>query len=88
MKFKKKTKGLWYSDDTFFGAVLLLAEDKEYRLFCLIKGEDDDLDPEDALWTEEFTAKTQKAAVEKAEELYGKWLAYFIKAAKTAKKKN
>ena len=97
MKFKKRMKGFWCSDDGFFGAVLLHSpgekmykdyDKNKYKVFFLIKDDDnDDLDPEDAVWSETFTAKTQKAAVETAEEYYGKFLGRFIKAAQLAKKK-
>ena len=96
MNFKKKSKGLWYSDDGFFGAALLHApgdeftvdyNKKKYQVFFMIKDENDIIDPEDAVWAEDFTAKTQKAAVETAETYYSKFLGRFIEAAQSAKKK-
>ena len=93
MKFKKVSKGLWGSDDVFFGAVLLHDPgDKNknkyrYRVFFLIKDENDGLDSEDAVWSEKLMANTQKKAIEAAEKEYSIFLSDFIKAAQLAKKK-
>jgi len=97
MNFKKKSKGLWYSDDGFFGAALLHApgdeftvdyNKKKYQVFFMIKDANDDIDPEDAVWSENFKAPTQKKAVEEAEKQYSEFLANVIKAGQTAKKKS
>jgi len=92
MKFKKKAEGLWGSDDGFFGSVLIHNpgfpdyNKHEYKVFLLIKDEEDDLDPEYAVQSESLTAKTQKAAVESAEKLYDRFLDRIIEAAQSAKK--